>query len=115
MTVEQASRIRFARGRAEYGGAAWKPSHPGARGTHEAQEEVLDAYSYIGLERECLLRGRDPDLDDLSEVEQKRLDVIDQLLRHLSETYKGLDLLSRMLRAEDAHAWEPLEAARRLG
>ena len=111
MTVEQASRIRFARGRAEYGGEEWKPSRPGARGTHEAQEEVLDAFSYIGLERDCLLHGRDPEIDDLSDLEKKRLDVIDQLQRNLSETYKGLDLLSRMLRAEDAHAWEPLKFA----
>ena len=112
MTVEQASRERFARGRAEYGGAEWKPSLPGMRGTHEAQEEVTDAFSYIELERECLLRGRDPDIDDLNEGERKRLDVIDQLQRNLAETFTGLDLLTRMLAEDGAHRWEPLAHAR---
>tara|TARA_R110000751_G_C13540624_1_gene455080 strand:+ start:207 stop:545 length:339 start_codon:yes stop_codon:yes gene_type:complete len=105
VTLEQASSERYRRGRKEYGGQEWR----GERGCAEAREEIEDAFTYISLERACLLRGRDPNGDDLSSRDDQTLRVIDQLLGNLRETYTGLGLLSEILDDDRSHRWEPLK------
>lgn len=111
MTLYEAAQTRFKAGREEYGGKEWR----GERGSREAIPEVQDAFSYIRLERECLLRGRNPDYpqpgDELTAEESTVLQVVDKLLSDLEELYKGTAMLDRLLDRQDAHAWEPLRYA----
>lgn len=90
-SIEQACENKYVQGRKEHG-----PAWVGKRGALEAYDEIIDALVYIGLERQALFHGFDPDEDQMSKAMKARADVIDKLIDDLRGSLLGLKMFIEM-------------------